>query len=688
MAQSKPLKMALITGAGDKLRFVSMSSQEEVSRLFEHQVLAASEDGAIHANDLLGKPAAVSLALGDGGTRWFHGIVTSCGIEGVEDGTTRLYRYRLTLRPWLWLLTRSSDLRIFQDKAVPEIIKALFTKYQGAVVDKLTGTYKPRSYCVQYRETDFNFVSRLMEEEGIFFWFDHSDSKHDLVLANAPGAHTATKGFEKVPFRVQQQALLDEPAIQQWQMRHEIQTGKVVLRDYNFEKPATDLLTDPVTQTRQHGQAGHEVYDYPGRYTEKPAGSDIATLRLDEAASRFGRYTGQGNTLGLAAGAKFTLADHPRSDQNAVYLVLGTQIDMRQSAYESSDAADSGFLCRFTLQRYDEPFRPARITRKPTVAGPQTAVVVGAGDAGDIVPDKYGRVKLQFHWDRLGKKDANSSCWVRVASPWAGNGFGMIALPRLGQEVVVDFLEGDPDQPLITGRVHNAEQMPPYELPANATVSTLKSRSKLGPVDAFNELRFEDKKGSEYVWMQAQKDRFEVVEDTLKSEIRKHEHRSVKENRKELVEGEYHLMVTKGVKQKFDAKFSVDTKNDILFKAGDGFSLKTGKDIAGESGTTISLKAGTDMHVKVGQNLAADGGMNVHIKGGMNVVIEAGMQVTIKAGPSSVVLGPDGVSITGPMVKINSGGGPGSGSGASPVAPTAPEAPEKPELPKDLLTHR
>ena len=688
MAQSKPFKMALKSSVGPKLRFVSMSSQEEVSRLFEHQVVAASADGAISADDLLGKPVAVSLELGDGGTRWFHGIVASCGIEGVEDDKSRLYSYRLTLRPWLWLLTRSSDLRIFQDKSVPDIINILFKEYNGSVVDKLTGTHQPRGYCVQYRETDFNFVSRLMEEEGIYYWFAHSESKHDLVLADDPGAHAAMPGHDKVPFRVNQQALLDQPAIQQWQMRQEIQTGKVVLRDYNFEKPATDLKTEPATQTRKHGEAAHEVYDYPGLYTEKAAGGDIAKLRLEEAASRFGRYTGQGNTLGLAAGARFTLADHPRIDQNAAYLVLGTQIDMRQSAYESSDAADSGFLCRFTLQRYDEPFRPARITRKPTVAGPQTAVVVGAGDPGDIVPDKYGRVKLQFHWDRVGKKDANSSCWVRVASPWAGNGFGMIALPRLGQEVVVDFLEGDPDQPLITGRVHNAEQMPPYELPANATVSTIKSRSKLGPVDAFNELRFEDKKGSEYVWMQAQKDRFEVVEDTLKSEIRKHEHRSVKENRKELIEGEYHLMVTKGVKQKFDAKFSVDTKEDILFKAGNGFSLKTGKDIAVESGTAISFKSSTDMHVKIGKNIGAEGGMNVHIKGGMNVVIEGGMQVTIKAGPSSVVLGPDGVSITGPMVKINSGGGPGSGSGASPVAPTAPEAPEKPDLPEDPLTHR
>ncbi len=685
MAQSKPLQMVLKSGAGDKLKFMAMSAQEEVSRLFEFQIVAVAELATIAADDLLGKPVAVSLEVPGGAPRWFNGIVASFGIEGADG---RYASYRITARPWLWLLTRSADLRIFQQKSVPDIVQEIFAKYQGSVVLKLTGSYAPRNYCVQYRETDFNFVSRLLEEEGIFYWFAHSEDKHDLVLADAASAHEPAPGFDKIEFRVDQQALGEKPAIHHWRMRHEIQTGKHLLRDYNFETPSTDLTSELAAGSRTHSQATHEVYDYPGLYEKKPAGSDRATLRLEESSARFGRFTGQGNTPGLWAGAKFSLTEHPRADQNTAYTVLATQIEMQQAAYESSGAADSGFLCAFTLQRYDEPFRPARSTRKPAVAGPQTAVVVGDGDAGAIVTDKYGRVKVQFHWDRLGKKKSDSSCWVRVASPWAGNGFGMIALPRLGQEVVVDFLEGDPDQPLITGRVHNAEQMPPYVLPDNASVSTLKSRSVLGATDGFNELRFEDKKGEEYVWMQAQKDRFEVVEETLKSEIRKEEHRSVKENRKEKVEGEYHLTVTKGVKQKFDAKFSIDTKEDMLFKAGGLFSLKTGKDITGEAGTAISLKSGTAMHLKIGTNLGADAGQNVHIKGGMNVVIEAGMQISIKAGPSSIVLGPDGVSITGPMVKINSGGSPGSGAGASPVAPTDPEAPEAPELPKDPLTHR
>jgi type VI secretion system secreted protein VgrG len=684
--QFKPMQMTLTSGAGDKLGFLSMSALEEVSRLFEYQIIAASDDLSLAPDSLLGKPVAVSIDLGGGAKRWFNGIVASFGIEG---GDGRHATYRITARPWLWLLTRSADLRVFQDLSVIAIVKEIFAKYKGNVVDKTTGNHKPRGYCVQYRETDFNFVSRLLEEEGIFYWFAHTEDKHDLVLADDAGAHTVMPGYETTPYRVDQSnALAEQQVIFQWRMRHEIQSGKFSLRDYDFEKPSTDLLAHQMTSKRSHAEAQHEVYDYPGRYIDKAAGGDLATVRLDEAAAHYGRYTGETNTPGLAAGAKFTLKEHPRADQNDAYTVLATRIDMQQARYESGAEQDGGFLCSFTVQRFDEPFRPARSTRKPTVAGPQTAVVVGTGDPGDIFTDEYGRVKLQFHWDRLGKKDNTSSCWVRVASPWAGNGFGMISLPRLGQEVVVDFLEGDPDQPLVTGRVYNAAQVPPYALPDNASVSTVKSRSVKGATDAFNELRFEDKAGKEYVLFHAQKDRLDFIEETLKSQIGKDEHRSVKGNRKEKVEGEHHVSVTKDVKHKFDGKYNVTAGKDILFDGGGLFSLKAAKDITAESGASISLKSATAMHLKIGSNLGAEGGQNVHIKAGMNVVIEGGMQISIKAGGSSIVLGPDGVSITGMMVKINSGGSPGSGSGATPVAPTQPDAPEAPDLPVDPLTHR
>jgi type VI secretion system secreted protein VgrG len=684
MADPLPIQMKLVCDAAPSLLFKSMSALEEVSRLFELRVVAVSEDPAIGADAVLGQPAAVSIEVADGQLRWFHGIVAAFGIDGVEG---RRYSYRLVLRPWLWLLTRSADLRIFQEMSAPDIVKQVFGEYASQFVDELTGSYGTRSYCVQYRETDFDFVSRLMEEEGIFYYFRHSEDKHELVLADAPGTHVPLQGYAEIGYFEDEGALGERQGINVWRMRHEIQTGKYTLADYNFETPSTSLLSATAESGRGHGENAHEVYDYPGLYAVKADGDARAKLRLDEASSRFTRYTGQGNTPGLAAGSRFALKGHP-GEQDAEYVVLQTRIDAVQAGYEAGVGDETRFLCRFVAQSHADPFRPARITRKPTVAGPQTALVVGGGSEGDIETDEHGRVKVQFHWDRLGQKNADSSCWLRVASGWAGNGWGMLSLPRIGQEVVVAFLEGDPDQPLVIGRVHNAEQKTPYELPANASVSTIKSRSMGGGADEFNELRFEDKAGEEYVLLHAQKDRLEFVEETLKAEIGADEHRIVKGNRKEKIEGDLHHQVVGAVKQKVDGKWSLKVADETMIATDAKAHLKSAQDLRMEGGTKVSLKAGTELHVKAGQNTGLDSGMNVHIKGGMNVVIEAGMQLTIKVGGSSVVLGPDGVSITGPLVKVNSGGAAGSGSGASPDAPTAPEAPEDPEAPQDPLSHR
>jgi type VI secretion system secreted protein VgrG len=685
MPEVPALQMKLITASGDTLRIRSLVGSEEISQLFEYDVLALSEDEALSADDLLGTTAAVSIETKDGTQRWLHGLIASFGIEGVDG---RFFRYRIKVRPSLWLMTRASNLRIFQNKSVSDIVNDVLKDYSINLSSKLTGTYAPRTYCVQYRESDFNFVSRLLEEEGIFYFFRHSPSQHEWVLADAPGVHDPVAGFSTLEFLEGPDYVAEKPLIRQWQMRHEIQSGKMSLRDYNFETPSADMTGVSESSGRKHAEAEHEVYDYPGLYPAAAKGKARADIRLDEARSRFGRFNGKCNVLAMAAGTRFTLHNHPRDDQNVDYVVLSTRIDIRQAGFEAGVADDAFHEISFTLQRFSDPLRPQRLTPKPAVAGPQTALVVGDGSDGDIIPDKYGRVNVQFYWDRLGKKNGQSSCWVRVASPSAGNGWGMISLPRLGQEVVVDFLEGDPDQPLITGRVHNAEQLPPYALPDHATVSTLKSRSKQGSADQFNELRFEDKAGDEYLLLHAQKDRLEFVEETLRTVVGKHEHRTIKENLKEMVLGEYHQTVDKDVKQYFGAKLNTEVSKDLLIKTGGVYSLQAAQDITGESGAAISFKSSRDMHLKIGSNLGADAGQNVHIKGGMNVVIEAGMQISLKAGGSSIVLGPDGVSITGVMVKINSGGSPGSGNGASPVAPTDPEAPEEPEMPEDPLSHR
>ncbi len=681
------LQMKLVTESGMDLQFRSMSAVEEMSRLFEFQVVAESKARDIAADDLLGKSVAVAVETGKNKWRWFHGLAASFGIDG-GDGES--FRYSITVRPWAWLMTRSADLRIFQEKSAPQIINQVFNEYSvAAVVDELGASYKSRTYCVQYRESDFDFVSRLMEEEGIFYYWRHAEDKHELVLADKSGTHKTVAGFEKIPYSEGHKDLVGVRAIGQWQMRHEIQTGKVTLSDYNFETPSTNLKSATVASSRKHAQSEHEVYDYPGLYGVKADGDTRAQIRLDEASARFARFSGPGRHA--RAGGGDALHAREASARRPERRVRGAAHANRNERWQATGRA----TCTRPISRAASGPSASRIRSAPNARranppsrGRRPRWWWASGDAGDIETDKHGRIKVQFHWDRLGKKNAESSCWLRVATSWAGKGWGMISLPRIGQEVVVAFLEGDPDQPLVVGSVYNAEQQVPYELPANATVSTLKSRSKKGGAADFNELRFEDKPGEEYVLLQAQKDRLEFVEDTLKSEIGKDEHRTVKKDRKEKIEGEHHLQVVKDVKHKFDGKLSTTVAKDVLLKTNALHSLEAAQDITAKSGTAYSIKAGTDMHVKVGMNTGVDSGMNVHVKGGMNVVIEAGVMITLKAGPASVVLGPDGVSITGPLVKINSGGSPGAGSGASPVAPKSPVEPKPPDLPKDPLSHR
>lgn len=684
MPEPAALQMQLVTGAGIALRFKSMSAREEVSRLFEFDIVGISDDNALGADDLLGTSVAVALEMADGSNRWWHGVIASFGIDGVDG---RHFTYRLTARPWLWLLTRSADVRIFQAMTAPDIVKQVLDEYAGAVVDELGGSYVTRDYCVQYRETDFNFVSRLLEEEGIGYFFRHTESQHELVLFDAASSNKTAPGFEEVLYLEDDRGLAEQQAINEWRMQHEIQTGKLVLRDYNFETPSTDLTTT-ATSTRRHAEAGYAIYDYPGLYAATADGNARSGVRLHELEGRHTRFVGQGNVPGLLAGSRFKLVNHPRDDQNAEYLLLSTQTEMQIASSEAMDGDDTLFGVRFTAQLYAEPFRPARITRKPAVAGPQTAVVVGDGNAGAIHTDEHARVKVQFHWDRLGERNADSSCWVRVATPLAGNGWGMVSLPRLGQEVVVDFLEGDPDRPLITGRVYNAEQKPPYELPANGSVSTFKSRSVEGAAADFNELRFEDKPGGEYVLLHAQKDRLEFVEGTLKASIGGEEHRTVKGQRREKIEGEYHLGVTKDARHKYDAKYSVTVAEGMLLKTDDIWSLKAAQDITLQTGAALSIKSGDDLHVEVGANIGAEAAQNVYIKGGAAVVIEGASEITLKVGGSSVVLKAAEVSVTGALVKINSGGAGGSGIAPAPVAPTDPDPPKDPGLPRDPLSHR
>lgn len=492
----------------DVLLFRRMTATEHLGRPFEFELDIYSEDHSIKFDQVLGQTMTVELELPGGGSRHFNGLVARFRHAGTHG---RFALYHATLRPWLWFLTRTADCRIFQEKTAPDIIKEVFRDHGFTdIEDSLSGSYRTWEYCVQYRETDFNFVSRLMEQEGIYYYFKHEMGKHTLVLADSYSAHNSVPNYTKIPYYppdVHDRRERDH--ISSWEMSQEVQPGTYVHTDFNFTRPKANLQAKS-SKPRSHAHATEEIYDYPGEYTESGEGQTYARVRLEELGAQFERLDGAGNARGLAVGHLFELTNYPRSDQNREYLVVAaTHVLLSDEYSATTEAPEEPYFCSFTAMESHTPYRAPCVTPKPVVQGPQTAMVVGkAGE--EIWTDQYGRVKVKFHWDRLSSGDEKSSCWIRVAQIWAGKNWGGMFIPRIGQEVIVDFLEGDPDRPIITGRVYNGDAMPPYGLPDHATRSTVKSNSSKGG-GGYNEIRFEDKKGQEEFFAHAQKDMNVVV---------------------------------------------------------------------------------------------------------------------------------------------------------------------------------
>ena len=497
----------------DVLLFHSMNVSEQLGRLFQFDLDLLSEDPEIKLQDILAQNVTVRYLRPDGEYRYFNGFVSQFSQAGSHGN---LFVYRATLRPWFWFLTRTADCRIFQNKTVPDIIKEVFRDEGFSdFEDTLSGSYREWENCVQYRETDFNFISRLMEQEGMYYFFKYEDGKHTLVLSDSISAHETVPGYEEVPYYPPEESELRErDHISDWSLNQIVQPGAYSLNDYDFKKPKANLEVKS-SVSREHDQAEFEIYDYPGEYKESGDGEGYVRARIEELQSQHEEVQGAGNVAGLMTGCLFKLTNYPREDQNREYLITSASYNLGPQEYESKVAAgsDSIFSCNISAIDKQQAFRAPRITAKPIVQGPQTATVVGK-DGEEIWTDKYGRVKVQFHWDRYGEVNENSSCWIRVSHPWAGKNWGAVAIPRIGQEVIVSFIEGDPDQPIITGRVYNDDNMPPYELPANATQSGVKTRSsKEGSPDNFNELRFEDKKGEEQLYIHAEKNQDNIVEN-------------------------------------------------------------------------------------------------------------------------------------------------------------------------------
>ena len=610
----------------------AFSGQEEMSRLFSYQLEMISDNNAISAQQIVGKNVTFGVKLADGTPRYFNGFVSRF-FAGDEDRQGRR-NYRAEVVPWLWFLTRTSDCRIFQNKSAADIIQQIFKDLGFSDFNlQIQGQHPTRDYCVQYRETDFDFVSRLMEEEGIFYFFKHEDGKHTLVLADQKGAYTDCKESEvDYPRDAGTRAVTDH--ITQWEHRYEFRSGKWTQTDYNFEDhparsestPAKLMMAGQPTTVKLDNVQKYELYDYPGDYAKKDQGENYSKIRMEEEEAEHDVVQAASTCRTFTPGGKFKIKSHLSKSEQGKYVITSIQHSASEpGVYETGQPAYDDYSNTFTCIPDSVIFRPARVTPKPVIHGTQTAVVVGpAGE--EIWPDKYGRVKVQFFWDREGKRDDKTSCWIRCAQTIAGKNWGAMYIPRIGQEVVVSYLEGNPDRPLITGVVYNADQMPPYALPDNKTQSGIKSRSSKGGSEAnFNEIRLEDKKGSEQILFHAEKNSDIVVEND--------ETHLIGHDRTKTIDHDETTHI------KHDRTETVD--NDEKITIGGNRTETVGKDesISISGGHTESV--GKDKSVSVGKRLS----------------IVASDEIVLTVGSASIVMKKNGdIAIQGKNISINGSG--------------------------------
>jgi type VI secretion system secreted protein VgrG len=688
----------------DKLLLRSFQGNEGLSRLFHFELdLEADNATTVDFDKLIGQKVSFGIQGADPGQtpRHFSGIVIELG-QGARD--QRLTTYSMTVAPEIWKLSCIIRSRIFQHLNIPDILKKLFTGYD--VTYEIQGTFEPREYVVQYQESDLDFASRLMEEEGIYYFFKFTKGAHKLVLANTPPSHPDIPGGSQVIFEADEGGGRAEERISSWNKEQYWGSGKYTLWDHHFQLPhkkldAEQIVMDSVQagkithKLKLSGNEDMEVYENPGRYAQRFDGIDRSGG--EKAADLQKIFTDNKRTIGIrmqqeettailihagsnhwqmTAGHKFALQRHFNADGQ--YVVTSVSHDAGEGGFhsgveteketekEDEEGKDEGdhYGNSFDCIPYALKFSPPRITRRPIVSGPQSALVVGP-PGEEIFTDKYGRVKVQFHWDREGTLDADSSCWLRVATSWAGQKWGSIHIPRIGQEVIVGFLEGDPDRPLVTGSVYNADMMPPYDLPANKTQSGVKSRSSKGGGSAnYNEIMFEDLKGSELIRTHAEKDQLLEVENNRTVIIGHDESIKVEHDRTENVKNNETVTVEGARKHYVVGEEQVQTDGDLHLTASQNQNEKVGM--------TYSRQVGVNMYDKAGMNYAVDAGMMIHLKSGMTAVIEAGMGLTIKSSGGSIDINPMGIFIQGNLVFINSGAANLSGCGSSPTSPTSP----------------
>ncbi|PHS01151.1 MAG: hypothetical protein COA78_23015 [Blastopirellula sp.] len=759
----------LVEPQGDKLLLRSFTGHEEISQLFSFELELESAE-IPKPEQLIYKPAILRLSLGDEKNRLIKGYINRFSRD-YSAASNALFRVEMV--PWLWFLTQTSDCRIFEDQSIPEIIEAVFksepikniAKHQF----KLSGNYPKLEYCVQYRETDFNFISRLMEQAGICYFFNQepegstkigTNSDELIITDDLQSAYDLAQ--KKMSFKPITSVSGVDDDITDWKHRYEFVSGAWSHTDFNFlnpyqslETPTDTQISNPLSSTFKK----YELYDYPGLYLDSKAGANdkkqgdaIADVRIGEEETDFDQIKGAGVRTEFLAGGLFELhsPDKVVEDHGKKFIITSVQHTGSNAGYISGSGLTPGYSNSFQCIPQGVEYRPARVTPKPMVYGAQTATVVGEGDE-EIECDEHGRVKVLFHWARPENKSRTKpedqiSCWIRVAHNSAGKKWGFMSIPRVGQEVVVEFLNGDPDRPLIVGSVYNKTQEPHYKLPDEKARTYFKTNSTPDG-KGFNELMFDDKADQELLFMHAQKDMDVRVRSNSTTRIygnrsqiigwekdgdkggSQHEmiyqdkDINVKRNQQEHIEGNQSIMIGNGEAEaggnlalvveksiavsvgqpgvdmaiEGDSKTKIDGSQSLTI-AGDSKSdvgsshLTVSGVSATKTGGNLSFDSGKDIHTKAASKIAFEAGMEIHLKSGMKLVLESALDISLKVGGNFINIGPAGISIQGILVNINSGGAAQSGSGVQVESPLTPDLPAdevveaKPSTP--LMAHK
>ncbi len=629
-----PLDVSITSPLSDTLSLTSLHGSEALSESFSFQLELSCSNSDLDFTQILGKPLAVTLSLPSGDSQYLHGIVTtfSQGAKS-ENGSTA---YFARLEPWFALLRMNSDQRIFQNQTTPQIVQKIFSDLSlSDVKNSLTGTYSPREYCVQYNESTFDFISRLLESEGIFYFFTHAAGAHTLVLADDASAFSPPPGITTIRFNQTGRTWQTIDAMIDGGLEQHLVPAKTSADDFNFITPATDLLSTSQSSTPGPFAAVLSLYRYPGLFTAKDAGETSTGTHLTSRETDHQQLRGRSMCRAFHAGLKFTLADHFRSDANTAYVL--------RSVTHHLDNTTDQYTNSFIAFPATTIFRPPQTTPRAIIRGAQTAIVVGKSGE-EIWTDQYGRIKVKFHWDQSPAHDETASCWIRVAQGWAGQQWGAFFLPRIGQEVIVNFLDGNPDRPIVTGSVYNGQQTTPYTLPDDQTKSTLKSNSSKGG-GGFNELRFEDKKGSEEVFLQAQKDmNINVLADQTYTVAGKRT-LTVTGDEEHTDQAKFTHTVTGDVTHTDKAKFTQTVTGDYSLAVQGNLKIQVSGSVSIQSGTTFENQAGTTLTNKSGTTLTNQAGTSMSN--------EAQVTIASKANASHTVESSGILTLKGSLVKIN-----------------------------------